>query len=57
MKHNFVFPTGVHLMTPRSPNLPNARVLELLADDHNLQNLEAVTKALGSKTRLEILRF
>jgi predicted transcriptional regulator len=32
-------------------------VLELLADDHNLQNLEAVTKALGSKTRLEILRF
>jgi predicted transcriptional regulator len=32
-------------------------VLELLADDHNLQTLEAVTKALGSETRLEILRF
>jgi predicted transcriptional regulator len=32
-------------------------VLELLADDHNLQKLEAVTKALGSETRLEILRF
>jgi predicted transcriptional regulator len=44
-------------MTPNSQNLPNARVLELLADDHNLQKLEAVTKALGSETRLEILRF
>ncbi|RPJ20920.1 MAG: ArsR family transcriptional regulator [Chloroflexi bacterium] len=44
-------------MTPSSQNLPNARVLELLADDHNLQKLEAVTKALGSETRLEILRF
>ena len=32
-------------------------MLELLADDHNLQKLEAVTKALGSETRLEILRF
>jgi predicted transcriptional regulator len=32
-------------------------VLELLADDHNLQKLEAVTKALGSETRLEILQF
>jgi predicted transcriptional regulator len=31
--------------------------LELLADDHDLQKLEAVTKALGSETRLEILRF
>ena len=39
------------------PQIPNARVLELLADDHNLQKLEAVTKALGSETRLEILRF
>jgi predicted transcriptional regulator len=44
-------------MTASSPNLPYARVLELLADDHNLQELEAVTKALGSETRLEILRF
>jgi predicted transcriptional regulator len=52
-----MFPTGAHPMTPSSPNLPYARVLELLADDHNLQNLEAVTKALGSKTRLEILSF
>ena len=52
-----MFPTGVHFTTPSSPNLPNARVLELLADDHNLQKLEAVTKALGSQTRLEILRF
>jgi predicted transcriptional regulator len=31
--------------------------LELLADDHDLQKLEAVTKALGSETRLEILHF
>jgi predicted transcriptional regulator len=52
-----MFPTGVHTMTPSPQNLPNARVLELLADDHNLQKLEAVTKALGSETRLEILRF
>jgi len=37
--------------------IPYARVLELLADDHNLQKLEEVTKALGSETRLEILRF
>jgi predicted transcriptional regulator len=44
-------------MTASSPHLPNARVLELLADDHNLQKLEEVTKALGSETRLEILRF
>src|SRR5688572_15252664 len=52
-----MFPTGTQLLTPSPPNLPNARVLELLADDHNLQKLEAVTKALGSETRLEILRF
>ena len=52
-----MFPTGVDLMTASFKNLPNARVLELLADDHNLQKLEAVTKALGSETRLEILRF
>jgi len=44
-------------MTPSPQTIPNARVLELLADDHNLQKLEAVTKALGSETRLEILRF
>lgn len=37
--------------------IPNARILELLADDHHLHKLEAVTKALGSETRLEILRF
>jgi predicted transcriptional regulator len=52
-----MFPTGVPLTTTSSPKIPNARVLELLADDHNLQKLEAVTKALGSETRLEILRF
>ena len=52
-----MFPNGVDLSTPSSPNLPIVRVLELLADDHNLQTLEAVTKALGSETRLEILRF
>jgi predicted transcriptional regulator len=44
-------------MTPSPQKLPNKRVLELLADDQNLQTLEAVTKALGSQTRLEILRF
>lgn len=52
-----MFPNGVTPVTPSSPNLPIVRVLELLADDHNLQFLEAVTKALGSETRLEILRF
>lgn len=52
-----MFSSGVTTTTPSSPNLPIARVLELLADDHNLQTLEAVTKALGSETRLEILRF
>jgi predicted transcriptional regulator len=52
-----MFPTGTNPITASSPPIPYARVLELLADDHNLQNLEAVTKALGSKTRLEILRF
>jgi predicted transcriptional regulator len=52
-----MFTTGVPPATPGSPNLPYARVLELLADDNNLQELEAVTKALGSETRLEILRF
>ena len=51
-----MFPTGFP-PTTSSPKIPNARVLELLADDHNLQKLEAVTKALGSETRLEILRF
>ena len=52
-----MFPTGAPLMLPSSQNSPIARVLELLAEDHNLQELEAVTKALGSETRLEILRF
>ena len=52
-----MFPTGVESTTASPQNTPIARVLELLADDHNLQELEAVTKALGSETRLEILRF
>ena len=52
-----MFPTGTSPITASSPLIPYARVLELLADDQNLHNLEAVTKALGSKTRLEILRF
>jgi predicted transcriptional regulator len=38
-------------------HLPSNRVLELVSDNQNLQVLEAVTKALGSDTRLEILRF
>lgn len=42
---------------PVPTNIPNARLLELLADDQHLQKLEAVTKALGSETRLGILRF
>lgn len=42
---------------PTVGSLPSARILELLADDHHLQKLEAVTKALGSETRLSILRF
>lgn len=44
-------------MKPTPSKLPIARILELMADDYNLQKLEAVTKALGSETRLEILRF
>ncbi|HEY3475799.1 MAG TPA: hypothetical protein VGK56_14405, partial [Anaerolineales bacterium] len=52
-----MFPNDLHVTSPGSPPIPYARVLELLADDHNLQKLEAVTKALGSETRLEILRF
>lgn len=36
--------------------LPSNRILEMMAEE-NLQMLEAVTKALGSETRLEILRF
>ena len=50
-------PTGVDLLTPGTQISPIIRVLELLADDQNLQQMEAVTKALGSETRLEILRF
>lgn len=50
-------PTGVPTLPPSLPVVPIVRVLELLADDQNLQKLEAVTKALGSETRLEILRF
>lgn len=38
-------------------HIPTDRVLDLMADDHSLPRLEAVTKALGSETRLEILRF
>src|SRR5688500_18649261 len=52
-----MFPSGVPTTTPSLKHIPNARVLELLADDHDLQKLETVTKALGSATRLEILRF
>jgi len=52
-----MFTNSEQRLTASSPNIPHARVLELLAEDHNLQNLEEVTKALGSETRLEILRF
>src|SRR5688572_33272744 len=52
-----MFPSGAPITMPSIQNIPNARVLELLADDHDLQKLETVTKALGSATRLEILRF
>jgi predicted transcriptional regulator len=52
-----MFSSGAHSTTTSSQNPSNARVLELLASDHNLQEMEAVTKALGSETRLEILRF
>lgn len=50
-------PTGVDFLATGTQIVPITRVLELLADDQNLQKLEAVTKALGSETRLEILRF
>src|SRR5829696_9864151 len=52
-----MFPTGTSPAHASSQPIPYARMLELLADDHDLQKLEAVTKALGSDTRLEILRF
>jgi predicted transcriptional regulator len=52
-----MFSNGAFPLMPSSTPIPYARVLELLADDQNLQKLEAVTKALGSETRLEILRF
>lgn len=42
---------------PVSPATPLQRVLVLEVSDGNLDRLEAVTKALGSSTRLEILRF
>ncbi len=42
--------------TTRS-RLPSDRILELMATDCNVQELERVTKALGSGPRLEILRF
>jgi predicted transcriptional regulator len=38
-------------------NIPFERVLELNATSGNIKQLELVTKALGSDTRLEILRF
>lgn len=37
--------------------LPNLRELELLGSDINLEQLELVTKALGSDKRLAILKF
>ena len=52
-----MFSNDLPPLEPSSTIIPYARVLELQADDQNLQNLEAVTKALGSETRLEILRF
>src|SRR5215207_2600635 len=52
-----MFPTGTSPAHASSQPIPYARMLELLADDHDLQKLEAVTKALGSRTRLQILRF
>lgn len=57
MKHDFMSPNGVDLLAPGTQILPIIRVLELPADDLNLQKLEAVTKALGSATHLEIPRF
>ena len=51
-----MFPSNLTTLSG-TQNIPYARVLELLADDYNLQKLETVTKALGSATRLEILRF
>ena len=42
---------------PANSVTPYARILELQGDDHSLHQMEAVTKALGSVTRLEILNF
>jgi len=50
-------PTDNYPLMTGTQIIPIARVLELLPTDQNLQKLEAVTKALGSETRLEILRF
>lgn len=40
-----------------SDRFPSGRILEFFATDHNLDELESVTKALGSETRLAILRY
>ena len=52
-----MFNSAVPVQTSTMPHQPNARILELLADDNQLEKLETVTKALGSDTRLSILRF
>jgi predicted transcriptional regulator len=52
-----MFSNDISPQIASSQPIPYARVLELQADDQNLHKLEAVTKALGSETRLEILRF
>jgi predicted transcriptional regulator len=45
------------MLKPDPNKPPSIRTLELIADDDHIRQLEAVTKALGSETRLEILRF
>ncbi len=43
--------------TQLKSNHPIQRILDLSTVDHDLEEIEAIAKALGSVTRLEILRF
>lgn len=49
--------TDTDLITSTETHLPSDRVLDLIADDSNQNQIESVAKALGSSTRLAILRL
>ncbi len=49
--------TDTDLFSRTETHLPSDRVMDLIADDHNQSQIETVAKALGSSTRLAILRL